>query len=143
MKKTPIIIFDFSDTLVKMRPPKLLIKRRTVAELSEKARLGIITGGKKAETNNILDKLKIRKFFNFVLTRDDSCYQKPDKKLVKQATKNLSTRQIVYIGDTKKDFLLAKNSKIDFCFVGKLKLGLYQSTDPNEIIKFIVKNYLR
>ncbi len=141
--KNKIIVFDFSDTLVKMRPAKLLVKKRLLSKLAEESRLGIITGAKKAETTNILKKLKICEYFDFIITKDDSLYKKPDKRLWKKIQRKFSQTNIIYIGDTQKDFLFAKKANIKFCYVGKRKYGLYQNKDINQIINFIVKKFLK
>lgn len=103
-----VIFFDFSGTLVKMRPPKLLASFRLLQKLSNYFELGIVTGARKTETLNILNKLKIRDLFSSVITADDSRYRKPNPKLLPKL------KIIAYVGDTKKDERLAKNAKITF-----------------------------
>jgi phosphoglycolate phosphatase-like HAD superfamily hydrolase len=131
------IIFDLSGTTVNMRPPKLLVKRVALLQLSKNADLSLITGAKKTETLNILRKLNVLKFFKRIITKDDSIFQKPDPRLMKMA--KVEKYKTFYVGDTKKDFLFAKNAKVDFLYIGKRKYGIYQNGDVNEVIKFLVK----
>jgi phosphoglycolate phosphatase-like HAD superfamily hydrolase len=143
MRKKITILFDLSGTLVKMRPAKLLINRNLLKSLFLKASLGIITGAKKTETLNILSKLNIAQFFDYLITKDDSRYKKPNKKLIENVSRRLRSKRIIYIGDAKSDYLLAKNSNVKFFYVGKRKYGIYQNCDINEVAKFIVKSILK
>lgn len=141
--KTYTVIFDLSGTLVRMRPPKLLAKKPLLSKLAQNSKLGIITSARRTETVNILSKLKAKDYFDIVLTKDDLQYKKPDKRLFEEVKRKLGTSRIIYIGDNKKDFIFAKNAKVNFCYVGKRKYGIYQNKDVNQIIRFIVKNILR
>lgn len=141
--KTKSIIFDLSGTLVKMRPPRLLIDSPFLKKIAKMSRLGIITGAKRSETLNVLRKLKILNYFNWIITKDDSSFRKPDKRLFKKIKYKIPIGRIIYVGDTKKDYLLAKNAGIRFCYVGKRKYGIYQNKYINKIINFIVKNILK
>jgi len=121
----PWIIFDFAGTLVLMRPPKLLASKTALYKLSSKYQLGIITGARRSETKNIIRKLKLVSLFKLIITADDSVYRKPNPKLFFIAPK-------VYIGDTKKDELMAKLAKISFIKVNK-------NNNINQIIKSLLK----
>jgi phosphoglycolate phosphatase-like HAD superfamily hydrolase len=111
MKK--MIIFDLSGTLVRMRPPTLLVKRSYIEELSSKFYLGIITGAKRSETLNILRILNIASFFRLIITADDSKFRKPNPDLFPRRLVN------VYIGDTKNDEVFSANGKVPFIRVNK------------------------
>ncbi len=136
------IIFDFAGTLVKMRPSKLLIAKDLLSQLSQNLDLGLITGAKRSETNNILLKLNIRDYFDFIIAKDDTPFRKPDIRLFREVKRKVTSGKIIYIGDSVKDFVFAKNAKIKFCYIGKRKYGVYQNQDINQIINFIVKNFL-
>lgn len=113
MLKTMYIFFDFSGTLVKMRPATPLINISLLKKLSERFKLGIITGAKRSETENVLKKLKIYNLFQIIITADDNKLRKPNPKLFP----NLSI--YAYIGDTIKDKLFAKNAGVTFFRVNK------------------------
>ena len=107
------IFFDFAGTLVRMRPARLSVKRSNLIKLREKYCLGIITGAGKSETMNILNKLKIYDLFSLIITKDDSNLRKPNAKLFP------NSEIAFYIGDTKKDELLARNANVAFFRVNK------------------------
>lgn len=113
MLKTRYIFFDFSGTLVKMRPSKLLADKLLLKKLKGKYVLGIITGAKRTETINILTKLEIINLFEVVITADDSKFRKPNAKLFPKLT------IFAYIGDGCKDYIFAKNADITFFRVNK------------------------
>ncbi|MEK7497305.1 MAG: HAD family hydrolase [Patescibacteria group bacterium] len=136
--KNKAIIFDLSGTLVKMRPPTLLVKRSKLKDLKTKYKLAILTGAKRKETGNILRKLKIEKFFSLVITKDDSSFKKPDKKLFFLIKKYMRFKKALYIGDTIKDYKFARNCKIDFLFVGKKTLGIKQDKNINNLVEYIL-----
>jgi phosphoglycolate phosphatase-like HAD superfamily hydrolase len=123
--KEDYIFFDFAGTLVKMRPATLLAKRFLLEKLSKRFKLGIITGGKRTETQNILNKLKIQDIISLKITADDSKLRKPDGRLFPKM------KIFAYIGDTKKDESLAKNGKVPFFRVNK-------KYNINQIIKKIL-----
>ena len=136
MKKA--IIFDFSDTLVKMRPPKLLARRSLLQKLANKYQLAIITGARRAEVANILRRFNLSELFSLVISKNDSQYEKPDKKLFFLAKKILGFETAFYIGDIFKDFKFAENSKVPFYYVGKRKLGVKQDKDINKLLEYIL-----
>lgn len=75
--------------------------------------LGIVTGAKRAETINILGKLGIKKLFSTIITKDDTLYKKPDPRVLP----NVKIK--AYIGDGKKDELLAFAKSVPFYRVTK------------------------
>ena len=125
MNICPWIIFDFAGTLVLMRPPKLLANKPALYKLSSKYQLGIITGASRSETQNILRKLKLVSLFKMVITADDSAYRKPNPKLFFITPK-------IYIGDAKKDELMAKYANIRFIRVNR-------NDNINQIIKSLLE----
>lgn len=110
--KNKYIIFDFSNTLVKMRPATLLLPSRTLKRLSFSYNLAIITGAKKAEALNILNKLRIKNYFVQILTKDEVSLRKPNPKLFDLVT-NVN-KIVLYIGDGKNDAKMAKDAKINY-----------------------------
>ncbi len=111
--KKEYIFFDFSGTIAKMRPGKLLVNVSLLKELSEKYCLGIVTGGRKSEVNNILKKFGVAQIFTKVITADDTRFRKPNPKIISKLKIN------TYIGDSKKDEEFAKNLKVPFFRINK------------------------
>ncbi|PJE63767.1 hypothetical protein COU89_01450 [Candidatus Roizmanbacteria bacterium CG10_big_fil_rev_8_21_14_0_10_45_7] len=115
MKK--IIIFDFAGTLVCMRPVKLLVPYLLLAILSKFFVLGIITGANRRNTMRILNKVGIANFFSdkAIITKDDVSYSKPDIRLINFFARRLSSKEIfLYVGDSDKDFKMAKRYGVNF-----------------------------
>jgi len=135
------IIFDLSGTLVKMRPPTLLVNKNMLNNLSKKYLLIIITGAKKTETYNILSKLGIIKYFDLIITKDDTPNKKPSTKLFKYAKRELKFKKSLYIGDTTSDYIFAQNSKIPFYYVGVRKLGIKNNTNINILLTYLMKKF--
>ena len=109
-----IIVFDFSDTLVRMRPAKLLVKNKLLFRLAGKNKLGIITGARKAETKNILKKLKIYEYFDFIPLRMILFIKNQTKGSGKSSKENL-VKQILFISAIrKKIFFLLKTPASSF-----------------------------
>lgn len=106
--KNSYVFFDFAGTLVKMRPATLLARKGLLKNLANIYRLGIITGARKNEVLNILRKTQVEQYFSMVITSDNSQYKKPDLRLFPKV------KIAAYIGDTKKDEILAINAKVAF-----------------------------
>lgn len=117
MTKKLAIIFDFSGTLVKMRPASLLIRKQFLKNASKKYKLGIITGAKRTETINITTKLGLLKLFPAIITKDDTRLRKPNPKLLEMIERKLSAKIAVYVGDSKKDKLMAEAKGVPFIMV--------------------------
>lgn len=117
--KKPLVIFDFAGTLVKMRPPSLLLEKGLIVKLSQSYFLGILTGGKKAEVLNILNKLDIKSYFQDenIITKDETNFRKPNPQLLQLLTRN--TTCVAYIGDTCKDSQMAKAVGVRFILADK------------------------
>lgn len=114
--KRHLIIFDFAGTLATMRPATLLIPKDLLMRLARKYKLGIITGGKRAEVKNIINKLKISQYFgdNLIITKDDTVLRKPDARLLQLIMKRSGVKRAIYIGDSIKDYTMAKNAQVPF-----------------------------
>lgn len=126
MLKTKYIFFDFSGTVVKMRPAKLMASRSLLNLLSRQYLLGIITGAKRSETYNILKKINIINKFKIIITKDDSEFCKPNPQLFPKVLIK------AYIGDSKKDQQLAINAKLPFFRVNK-------KCKINKVIRELIK----
>ena len=139
-----ILLFDFSGTLVNMRPPTLLIKRDVLERLSQKFKFGIITGGPRSETTNILKKLNIYSLFDpqLIITKDDTFLRKPDPLLITSFLKKVDSKKAIYIGDRSKDLKLAKAAKIPFIYVGKAKYGKIQLGYNYDLVEQAVNKLL-
>lgn len=111
-----IIIFDFAGTLVRMRPATLLIPKSLLRRIAQKYKLGIITGGKRAEVRNIIKKLKINQYFrdNLIITKDDTLLRKPDPRLLQLIMKRSGNKKVVYIGDRITDYIMARDAQVPF-----------------------------
>lgn len=123
--KIDLIIFDFAGTLVKMRPPTLLINRSLLKQYSKKYQLAIVTGGKRTETINILNKLNICELFRdeYIITKDDTRFRKPAPELLRLVVKKAGTYSPLYIGDTARDRKMAQSAGIPFIYSQKLLLS--------------------
>lgn len=123
---TPLLMFDFAGTLVTMRPARLLTKRTNLVRLAQKYQLGIVTGARRPETQNILTQLSIASLFPQVITTDDSAFRKPDPRL-------LPSNTLAMIGDGYKDQLMAQKAKVKF-------FRVTPKTTLNQIIKTLLKS---
>lgn len=111
MKTKQTIAFDLGNTLVKMRPATLLVDYKKLLSLKKFFSLVVITGAKRTETVNILNKLKVYDLFDFLLTKDDTEFRKPSKKLISLVEKSLRTEIVLYVGDSKNDAKMALDAK--------------------------------
>lgn len=134
-----LIIFDFAGTLVKMRPPRLLVNKNKLFALCDKYALGIITGARKAEVLKILNKLEIVDCFSILVAKDDCKYQKPERKLFLFLRQRIKFGKVYYVGDTLKDYKFAVNSGIPFLYVGKKKIGIKNDISINNLIDYLLK----
>lgn len=123
--KNDLIIFDFAGTLVRMRPPVLLIDRSLLFQYFKKYKLAIVTGGKRRETLNILDKLKIKTFFPdlSIITKDDTVLRKPNPKLLYLAVEEYRAIAPIYVGDKTRDRKMAESAGIPFIYSQELLLS--------------------
>lgn len=137
MKKS-YIIFDFLGTLVQMRPPSLYISKNILLSLSRNYQLGIITNGKRAEVINILTKLGVIDLFETVITKDDTSLRKPDPMLFSQFNGQI----VVYVGDTLKDYRMAKSANIPFIYIGRMKIGVSQLNFKRELVEEAINKLL-
>jgi HAD superfamily hydrolase (TIGR01509 family) len=71
---------------------------------------GLITNTPKIQTNNILKKFDLNKYFDVVITSDDVSYAKPNPEIVLKACKilHVEPENVIMIGDTKSDIEAGK-----------------------------------
>jgi HAD superfamily hydrolase (TIGR01549 family) len=71
---------------------------------------GLITNTPKDQTNIILKKFDLNKYFDVVITSDDVSYAKPDPEIVLKACKilHVEPKRVIIIGDTKSDIEAGK-----------------------------------
>lgn len=137
------ILFDLSDTLAKMRPPKLLVNRWKLSPLAKAGLIvAVVTGSRKTETLNVIQKLKIGKYFDFILTKEDLFYSKRDKRSAQKVKQIVNVNRFVFVGDSKSDYIFAKNMNCDFIYIGKSRKGMFQTTNINRAIDFVITNLI-
>ncbi len=139
MTNKKLLIFDLQGTLVKkMRPPVLNGSLDSLYKLQKKNFIfALFTGATKAETTNIFKKLNLSKnlFRNeLIITANNNLPKKPNPKAINNLTKLINPSKIYYLGNTKKDYLTAKNAKISFVYFGKIKIGILQVSNINDLL---------
>jgi HAD superfamily hydrolase (TIGR01509 family) len=90
--------------------------KETVAHLSQKYMLGIVTNKIRRNVFELPQLKEIENYFQQVITVDDTIKHKPDPEpllLILQRLK-ISADEAVYIGDTRSDFQAAKAANIKF-----------------------------
>lgn len=114
--------------------------------------VGLITNKKQSFAIDLLDHLKISRFFDFIKGAEEGYLPKPDSHIMDNIKDeyNLSADEIIYIGDSEIDGVFAKNCNVDFIALG-LGLGsernlykyrpvtyLKSMNELYEILKFII-----
>ena len=77
---------------------------------------------------NCLKKLEIEEYFEIIIAADDSLYHKPDKELANffLSKTNLEKEEVLIVGDSSSDMLLAKNAGIKgVCLNRNVKADYY------------------
>lgn len=49
-----------------------------------------------------------------IITKDDTFFRKPDPELLNLIVKRLKNKSVIYIGDSRKDFMMAQSANIPF-----------------------------
>lgn len=126
--KADAIFFDFSGTLVKMRPATLLVARNKLRRLAKKYKLFIITGAQRSETTNIIRKLNLQPIFplSSVISREDTQLRKPDPKLLKYALNKFCVKNPIYIGDSQNDAIMTIRSRNNFVSADLIQKNLIE-----------------
>ena len=94
---------------------------RHVHEALEKIRrkglkIGVATRSCNAYATKCIEKVKIGKYIDFMLARDDVEHPKPDPRHLKQVVKalNVPLDRIIFVGDTATDIRTAERAKVPF-----------------------------
>lgn len=79
---------------------------------NKRCKLVIFTGFSREETVFILERLKLKDYFDFSITRDDVKKVRPDPEALILSTKKLGydINECIYVGDTIADIQMAKNA---------------------------------
>jgi HAD superfamily hydrolase (TIGR01509 family) len=78
--------------------------------------LAIVTSGSKSRVEKDINSNNIKSFFEIIITGDDIKNPKPHREGLELALEklNLKSRDVVYVGDAKDDYKMAKSAGIDF-----------------------------
>lgn len=99
-----------------------LMNKSTLNKLKKKYKLAIFTGRSREESQIPLKKAKTKKYFDVLITVNDTKKKKPNPEGLLKALKKLKTSNAVYIGDSIDDALAAKRAGIDFIGVAQKKI---------------------
>jgi HAD superfamily hydrolase (TIGR01509 family) len=101
-----IIYYKYTDKVKIYKTTK-----KTLKKLS-KYKKSIITNTPRDCTNQILENLNIRKYFDFILTSSDVKIAKPDPEIVLKACEKfkLNPSEVVLVGDTESDIKAGKKA---------------------------------
>jgi HAD superfamily hydrolase (TIGR01548 family) len=91
---------------------KWLLPKNQLEMLHTHYLLGIVTGRPKQETDYVLTKFRVEKFFNATIVMENYPAEKakPDPYPVQLALEKLGVKQAVYIGDSVDDIVAAKRA---------------------------------
>jgi len=109
--------------------------------------LGIVTNQQSNLVMEVLEKHKLEKFFDVIITKDDVVKQKPSAEPILLAMKQLDVnqKQVLMVGDTSYDRLSAKRAGVTFAHVNFYESALCQEedfffSDFGQLVEFILKN---
>lgn len=104
-------------------------------------KLAVATNAPHETIENILDNCNILSYFDMVIGSDLNTPQKPDPTMLKLICSKFNLKSI-FIGDSKKDFLAAKNANIDYINViwGRNELidGVPNCQNAKEVLKLLL-----
>lgn len=107
----------------------------------EKFKIALATNAPHKQIESILKVCKIEEYFDFTIGSSDKVPQKPDPYMLNLIKDKFDCKSSIFIGDSKKDFLAAKNANMPYVQViwgtSRLIDGVLNSKDSKEIIKFI------
>jgi HAD superfamily hydrolase (TIGR01548 family) len=91
---------------------KWLLHINQLIRLHEKYLLGIVTGRPKQETDYVLAKFGVQKFFNAIIVMENYPVEKakPDPYPIQLALEKLEVKEAVYVGDSVDDIVAAKRA---------------------------------
>jgi phosphoglycolate phosphatase len=123
-KKNEVFIKDINNIFLEHYKKNICVKSKLKKNIlffldkcrKEKIKLFISTNKKEKFAKILIKKLNISKYFNFVCGVDTFRYKKPNPlHLAALSNKfNLEKKEILYVGDTEIDSLMARNFKIYF-----------------------------
>ncbi len=128
-----------------IRNEKLLINEKTLRKLSKKYKLAIFTGRPREEAFFVLERFRISKYFDIVISMEDVNRKKPSAEGLYKILKRLrvSPSSAVYVGDSIADVRAANNAGIDFIGVippnanGVIVRNIFKRNGVNRIVKNI------
>ena len=108
------------------------VKKKLKTFIDNSLTLGVITSKKQEMAEKIVEFLKIRKYFDYILgeTEDRKVLGKLDPKLKEILLKKYSHHKIIVIGDHPKDVLLSNN--LNCPFIGVLT-GYHKASDLKQL----------
>ena len=137
MKQFDSIIFDLDGTLVNLTNNKIIIDLSILDTIKKKYKLGIVTNATKKEIFPFLINLGlVPKYFKIqsIITRDNVKFGKPDPQGIILCQRKLNAKNLIFIGDSFKDLITAKNANIPFLLI-KTRRQLNQA-----LMKFVDEN---
>jgi len=114
---------------------KWLLPRPALARLAKRAELAIFTGRVAAELDYTLDRLRVREYFQRIVTVEDVQRPKPDPEGLVKILAGRDPAQALYIGDNVDDALSAWAAKIPFVGI------LPQSVDHRQARGALLKKH--
>ena len=84
--------------------------KELLEQLSKKYKLGILTSGSKVDTNELVERFEIKKYFSKIISADDVEKTKPDPEGIEKILVefNLLPTEVIYIGDLPLDIKAGK-----------------------------------
>ncbi len=98
---------DFSGLIEK---ESLLIDKKFLEKLSKSYRIALFTGRPQPETEFVINRFKLGKYFSSVITMNDVKKQKPSPEGVFLSLKKIKSGSAIYFGDTVDDMKSAKSA---------------------------------
>jgi putative hydrolase of the HAD superfamily len=120
----------------------------TLEYLKDKYILSLLTNGIASIQKKKVEKLKLKKMFNYIIISEEIGLKKPSAEFFRYALDlaGVSSKEALMVGDSlESDFIGSKNAQIDFCwFNPKNKIVPTKYPRPQLILKSIgeLKNYL-
>ena len=112
--------------------------KTTLAKIkTKKIKIALITNSTRKITDMTLEKLKLKKYFDAVVTMDEVKHGKPAPDMVLSACKMLKVKKenVILVGDSINDILASRNAGI--ISVGYKREGYHMINHIQEILKFI------
>lgn len=97
--------------------------RQILKLFSKEYNLAIVSNRRKVSIFKVLDHLKINKYFDYIVGRENVKFPKPHPEPLLNALNyyNVDNTQTIYIGDREEDVLSAKAAKIPCVFISSSK----------------------